>query len=800
MPERWPEAVAAADVGHRLGSVDHERIVVLGGGPARGIAAEWCLKLTETSQVATEAYEPLEFRHGPISVCEPGVLVVGLIGGPGAQEEARVLREAGGLGAETWLIGREADDDRGLAGWISLVGQRAPPVGAAAAARLPGPRPGAHPGPRPRPRSRTRRAISARWSSSTRRDPAGRLPAPVGSARAGSRGPPAAVRGDRRPQPSRAGVRRRVGRRARSTSSWRSSTRRASRRLVDLDGGGRRPAVARRSTAGRRGRPTGSSCSPVSTTTAGPADAAFGETEARAPARLGRPGGARAQGLEDPRAAGARPAREAGRGRRRATRPALGDGRRARPPGRHPHRRSDRLLPTARPHERALRGADRAPRLALLADAAAGPTRRSRVPAVRRAPGGVRPARRAASRDDVRRGPRRLRGRGPRAGLADARRPPEPLRRHRGAARASSDASRTRPGRSSSATPTGSCSGPMHPRTPAVYRLHYRFLETLGRVVRLLDRRRSPAQGRWQIHGLGLPDDVLRAIYRENAVRVLRLDRGRARSRRRERHAPGRDERLRLPGLGAGVLPGRAPRRGPPPLVRRAADRLRAQQHVLPPADRVGDPAAGWPGRPSRSGSSSRPSGAGACGRCSATTRPRASAWLTRPLDLFGERLGCVLYRVPGDVARTEERHDRLARLLDLWPPRFPLTMEFQHGTWHVDETFELLRAHGAVLCATDLDEMDGAAVRPGHRAVPLPPPAADGLHGRRPRRVGGADQPVPRRGPRRLRLLPPRRNRDLAGPGDRPGGAAQPRAVMTTGRPATTRPGRTRPGSRGAR
>jgi glutamine---fructose-6-phosphate transaminase (isomerizing) len=122
MPERWPEAVAAADVGHRLGSVDHDRIVVLGGGPARGIAAEWCLKLTETSQVATEAYEPLEFRHGPISVCEPGVLIVGLIGGPGAQEEARVLREAGGLGAETWLIGREADDDRGLAGWISLVG------------------------------------------------------------------------------------------------------------------------------------------------------------------------------------------------------------------------------------------------------------------------------------------------------------------------------------------------------------------------------------------------------------------------------------------------------------------------------------------------------------------------------------------------------------------------------------------------------------------------------------------------------------------------------------------------------
>lgn len=81
-------------------------------------------------------------------------------------------------------------------------------------------------------------------------------------------------------------------------------------------------------------------------------------------------------------------------------------------------------------------------------------------------------------------------------------------------------------------------------------------------------------------------------------------------------------------------------------------------------------------------------------------------SWLTRPLDLFGPRLGSVLYRVPGVIARTEERHDRLARLLDLWPERFPLTIEFQHGTWHVDETFALLREHGAVLCATDLDAM----------------------------------------------------------------------------------------------
>ncbi len=81
--------------------------------------------------------------------------------------------------------------------------------------------------------------------------------------------------------------------------------------------------------------------------------------------------------------------------------------------------------------------------------------------------------------------------------------------------------------------------------------------------------------------------------------------------------------------------------------------------------------------------------------------------WLTRPLGAFGERLGCVLYRVPGEIARTDDRHDRLARLLALWPTAVPLVLEFQDPSWHVDETFTEMQAHGAVLCATDLDEPD---------------------------------------------------------------------------------------------
>ena len=82
---------------------------------------------------------------------------------------------------------------------------------------------------------------------------------------------------------------------------------------------------------------------------------------------------------------------------------------------------------------------------------------------------------------------------------------------------------------------------------------------------------------------------------------------------------------------------------------------------------------------------------------------PTASVpWLTEPLRRFGERLGTVLFRVPEQL-----RLDigRLGALLDAWPADLPLTLEFQHPSWHVDEVFEAIRTHGAALCATELPE-----------------------------------------------------------------------------------------------
>jgi predicted TIM-barrel fold metal-dependent hydrolase len=53
-----------------------------------------------------------------------------------------------------------------------------------------------------------------------------------------------------------------------------------------------------------------------------------------------------------------------------------------------------------------------------------------------------------------------------------------------------------------------------------MYRLHFRFLETADEYFDYPSH--ASRQGRWQIYGLFLPDDVLRKIYRENALKLLK--------------------------------------------------------------------------------------------------------------------------------------------------------------------------------------------------------------------------------------------------------------------------------------
>ena len=54
--------------------------IYLGLGPNQGLAEEATLKLKEMTQQPCEAYNPLEFRHGPISIVEPDTLVILLEG------------------------------------------------------------------------------------------------------------------------------------------------------------------------------------------------------------------------------------------------------------------------------------------------------------------------------------------------------------------------------------------------------------------------------------------------------------------------------------------------------------------------------------------------------------------------------------------------------------------------------------------------------------------------------------------------------------------------------------------------
>jgi predicted TIM-barrel fold metal-dependent hydrolase len=56
----------------------------------------------------------------------------------------------------------------------------------------------------------------------------------------------------------------------------------------------------------------------------------------------------------------------------------------------------------------------------------------------------------------------------------------------------------------------------------ALYQIYYRFLETEDEYFDYAPAP-TPPQGRWQISGLGLPDQILRKVYLENAARLIDL-------------------------------------------------------------------------------------------------------------------------------------------------------------------------------------------------------------------------------------------------------------------------------------
>jgi len=58
--------------------------------------------------------------------------------------------------------------------------------------------------------------------------------------------------------------------------------------------------------------------------------------------------------------------------------------------------------------------------------------------------------------------------------------------------------------------------------TDRLYEIYYRFLESEDEYFDYAPAK-VPPQGRWRIYGLGLPDEILKKVYYENAARLLNL-------------------------------------------------------------------------------------------------------------------------------------------------------------------------------------------------------------------------------------------------------------------------------------
>jgi uncharacterized protein YecE (DUF72 family) len=78
---------------------------------------------------------------------------------------------------------------------------------------------------------------------------------------------------------------------------------------------------------------------------------------------------------------------------------------------------------------------------------------------------------------------------------------------------------------------------------------------------------------------------------------------------------------------------------------------------------------------------------------------------------LLGEKLGPILFQLPPNFKRDDER---LVNFLDHLDPRLRYAFEFRHDSWFDDETFKLLSDSGVALCVSEGDKLDTPRVATG--------------------------------------------------------------------------------------
>jgi glutamine---fructose-6-phosphate transaminase (isomerizing) len=86
-----------------------DHFVFLGSGYNYGLACEAMLKMKEMSLSVSEAFQFLEFRHGPKSLVSPRTLIIGLINDEIRDYEIAVLHEMKTLGASVLVIDESSD-------------------------------------------------------------------------------------------------------------------------------------------------------------------------------------------------------------------------------------------------------------------------------------------------------------------------------------------------------------------------------------------------------------------------------------------------------------------------------------------------------------------------------------------------------------------------------------------------------------------------------------------------------------------------------------------------------------------
>ncbi|PJI91868.1 glucosamine--fructose-6-phosphate aminotransferase (isomerizing) [Yoonia maricola] len=86
-----------------------QHLVYLGAGPFFGLANEGALKVQEMSLSYAQAFHPLEYRHGPISLIDEASLVTIIYAPDSAPEEALVAKDVQAKGARVIGLGGPGD-------------------------------------------------------------------------------------------------------------------------------------------------------------------------------------------------------------------------------------------------------------------------------------------------------------------------------------------------------------------------------------------------------------------------------------------------------------------------------------------------------------------------------------------------------------------------------------------------------------------------------------------------------------------------------------------------------------------